>query len=169
MAIWNQRRFSDRDTATALWLPKGTLPRTYVVSSYWDILDEAIPEKIQQVVTEARRTKFEMIMMMDSNAHTTLTGSESSNKRGKLLEQFIISNGLEIINQGTDLTYESPLGKSRIDITLATPGIAQHLHKWRVNNELNHSDHHTIEFNIKTLEPTRSFKRNFKKLNLPEF
>ena len=73
------------------------------------------------------------------------------------------------INRGTEYTFESGVGKSRIDITLATPNLARHLRGWRVNKEINYSDHHSIEFSVGVDEPTKSLKKNWNKLDVIAF
>ena len=110
---------SDKDTCTTLWITKDhSIPKINVISSYWEGSNPEIPSKLVESVTENGKLNNEMIISMDSNAHTDLTGSTHTDARGAKLEQFILRHNLEIVNNSTDYTFESPVGKSRIDISL---------------------------------------------------
>ena len=102
---------------------------------------------------------------MDSNAHTMLANYSKSNTRWKTLDDFILRNKLCIITKGNKNTFVGPRGNTKVDITLATPELADRLWNWAVNSELNHSDHRTITYDLKTVE----LKRDFNKLDLDLF
>ena len=58
-----------------------------------------------------------------------------------MFEDFIVSNMLTLQNIGSNWTFESTLGKSIIDITLMTLGVAGRINSWWVNTDWLNSDH----------------------------
>lgn len=106
---------------------------------------------------------------MDSNAHTTMTGSELMNARGRHFEDFILRHNPDIANRGTSPTFETHLGSTIIDITLVTPDLSEKITNWTVNEGENHSDHNTITFQVGTPNPEVQMKRNYAKLDLKAF
>ena len=57
---------------------------------------------------------------MDSNARST-SWQDTTNNRGKQLEEYIISKQIHIMSEtSTKTTFENRIGKSNIDLTLAT-------------------------------------------------
>ena len=95
-----------------------------LISCYWDIFLELPPKKLDKAINYAKRNNYSVILGMDSNAHSTLTGSAESNVRGRHLEDFIMRHNLEIANKGTTPTFDSHLGSSIIDVMPTTPDLA---------------------------------------------
>lgn len=88
---------------------------------------------------------------MNSKAKSVLTCSEGTDARGVLLKDLmILKYNLDVVNRGKNVTFESHVGKSCIDVTLASPNLSMCVKGWRVETEDNHSDHHTISFKIDT-------------------
>ena len=72
---------SDKDCASALWLTKDTsLPKIHLISSYWDIKEDNLPEILLESVANGLSHNLEILIGMDSNAHTDMTGSEHLDK-----------------------------------------------------------------------------------------
>ena len=116
---------SDRDTCTALWLTKDPqIPKIQVISSYWDGGSEDLPQTLLDSLQHGKNLNMDMLIGMDSNAHTDVTGSNYTDARGAKLEQLILRHNMVIINKGDKPTFESHVGKSHIDVTLATPRLA---------------------------------------------
>jgi len=62
-----------------------------------------------------------VIITMDSNARSTSWHETTTNNRGKQLEEYIISKQIHIMSEtSTKTTFENRIGKSNIDLTLAT-------------------------------------------------
>lgn len=90
------------------------------------------------------------IMAGDLNAMTPAIGSKRTNARGKILEEFVAENELEVLNKGGRPTFRGAMGESVIDFTVATQRMAKKIEQWRVEEETeNLSDHCTISFTIK--------------------
>ena len=66
------------------------MPRIMVVSAYWDIFFIEPPRKLIDAIKHAQTNNFELMLAMDSNAHTDLTGDKPTNARGRVLENLIM-------------------------------------------------------------------------------
>ena len=59
------------------------------------------------------------IIAMDSNARSTTWHDHITNQRGRIIEEFIVSAQLHILNEDSNLTtYLSSRGSSNIDLTV---------------------------------------------------
>ena len=138
-----------------------------VCSSYQDITFQDSTYNINNCMEYARKNKKEIIIGTDSNRHSQLWSSKSTNKRGEDFENLIAQYGLTVVNRGNAYTYECPTGKSIIDITLATVQISENIKNWKVKQDDFLSDHKMIFYEI--LLPSPGAKglgnRNFKKAN----
>jgi len=87
---------------------------------------------------------------MDSNARSTTWYDMTTNPRGKLLEEFLASNQLHVINEESKRTnFQSIRGKSNIDITLTNNQMIADINNWQILEEESASDHNIMKFNIK--------------------
>ena len=85
----------------------------------------------------------------DSNSHSTVWNCPSTNKRGELVEDFLITNNLKCLNIGNNPTFRNTQGHtSIIDITIANYRLATSICNWKVENHLHLSDHFRISFSI---------------------
>ena len=131
-----------------------------MVSSCWDRFLLSPPSTLTKALDYAIDNNFEVLFGADTNAHSVLTGSKSTDARGQILENFICKYNLDIVNKGNEVTFDSHIGKSCIDVTLATPNLTQKIENWKVDTSDNHSDHNTLSFNIETTQPLTELKRN---------
>ena len=76
-----------------------------IVSSYWDIKRDAVPEELTAFIDHARKKNWDLQVHMDSNSHSTLFGSRDQNKRGDTLEEYLAQHGLIPMNVGSDPTF----------------------------------------------------------------
>ena len=165
--LWMNHDLSDNDNAACLWVTKNiTASRVLVISSYWDRFVLESPQILTKALNYASANNFEVLIGADTNAHSVLTGSDSTDARSQILENFIFKHNLDIVNHGSEHTFESHVGKSCIDVTLATPNLASQIRNWKVDKTDNHSGHHTLTFGISTPQPQTELKRNFAKLDL---
>ena len=105
-------------------------------------------DKIKKAIEYCKKRIFVILLGIDSNAHSDIWG-HNNNKRGNDLVDYIIQEGLEIHNKGKEYTYESSTGKSVIDLTLSW-NLKTGLRGWKVNKDLNHSDHNSIKYTLET-------------------
>lgn len=79
----------------------------------------------------------------DFNAHSTLWGSNNTDRRGRIIVDTVREENLVILNDKSD-THFSTLGTyTAIDISMATPTLAQGL-EWYLHQDLECSDHFPI-------------------------
>lgn len=94
-------------------------------------------------------TNKDIILGGDLNAKSNIFGSVDTNPRGGILEDWISSRGLIVINTGNTPTFSGAQGTSLIDFTVATTNVSKKLNNWTVLEDYeNLSDHHTITFQI---------------------
>jgi len=86
---------------------------------------------------------------MDSNARSTTWYDAITNRRGRILKEFLISNRLNIAKEDSALaTFESTRGANNIDLTVADSTMVKLLHTWQCNKQESFSDHRYITFCI---------------------
>ena len=153
----------NRDCAIALAKVGGK--RTVLVSLYLDIQKEVQPGWLDSLMDMIDSKGYPVILGIDSNAHSTLYGSDS-NRRGEAFEDFIMQYGLGVENRGTTPTFETRRGDkmigTHIDVTL-TRGVTADIQNWRVCTEYNASDLNTIKFETQTQKPEPTLIRPWSK------
>ena len=92
------------------------------------------------------------IITTDANAHHVSWGSNDSDRRGKIIDNWVTNNGLIILNNG-EPTYISNSGTfTHIDLTIASADIAVDLN-WAPQSETYNSDHYPIVINSNFSSP----------------
>jgi hypothetical protein len=115
--------------------------------SYSDLLAELPALQRGLLATVGHKT----VVGGDFNVRSTLWFDHRDDSRVPILEEFIASNNLALINRpGTIPTFRSPNGCSFIDITLTTCSAIDDLSKWTVADDLVSSDHNAIRFTVDT-------------------
>ena len=135
----------DKDSAVAI-LKNGS--KTMIIASlYLDYTNkEVITDKLRELVCFADDKNLPILIGMDSNCHSTMFGN-STNSRGKILEDFIITNSFQVENKGTTPTFRSSRYSTCIDVTLSRD-LTNVIKEWRVDDDFNASDHNTITFGV---------------------
>jgi sugar/nucleoside kinase (ribokinase family) len=114
------QQLSDANTIV-VEIIKGSL-KTILVSMYFDRenLIEHASVKIEALLRHAKGTGVPIIT--DSNARFTLWHDTLTNTRGRVLEEFITSNQLYIMNEEcSNTTFRKYMGTSNIDLTIISP------------------------------------------------
>ena len=170
--MWPIPEHCSRDMAVGLL--KGTnLGDMYVVSLYCDGEKgkRAVPEVFRRFRKIAKTEKIPVLMLMDSNSHSeVLWSSKSTNKRGKEWESFLSNDqSLVVINTGDHFTYMSKQGQTIIDVTVASPIVAEKISQWRVVDSIANSDHLSIEMLLQLdkgwTNPARTWDLSSKKFD----
>jgi hypothetical protein len=105
--------------------------------------------KVDAILQHAKRVGA--IIAMDSNVRLTSWHDTTMSKRGKRLEEYIISKQLHIMNEpSANTTFESRTGKRNVDLTLVTSNILRRISDWKISDEESNSDHNIINYNIRT-------------------
>ena len=166
---WPMMKFSDKDT-TVLMLEESAQEKLMLVSSYLDIKNEkVVTNKLASAVDFANKNKIPILISMDSNSHSTLWGCEVNNKRGDVLEEWILEENLCVVNKGNVKTFVSSVGSSIIDVTLCSPNILSRVNRWQVNEDFQFSDHRKITFQLDFAYSRLVKSRNLKKTNWTRF
>jgi len=99
-------------------------------------------------------------MAMDSNARSTIWHDATTNNWGKMLEEFVASNQLHIINEDSPRrTFQSTRGSSNIDLTIVNNSMLADTKDWEISEEESSSDHNILKFRI-NFESDKTNKRN---------
>jgi ectoine hydroxylase-related dioxygenase (phytanoyl-CoA dioxygenase family) len=121
----------------------------YAASIYLDYRDpiENSIKTIEEIVMFTKEEK--LIIAMDSNSRSTTWHDVLTNSRGKVLEEFLASSQLHIINEESNkTTFLSSRGSSNIDLTIVNNQMLPFLEDWALSEEESCSDHNTIKFNL---------------------
>jgi hypothetical protein len=108
----------------------------------WTYMDE-----LTEVVR--RMAQRQVLVMGDLNAKATDWGSPRTDARGRVVCEWAAATGLVLLNRGTELTCVRQRGGSIVDVTFASPSVADRVRDWRVMvDEETLSDHRYIRFDI---------------------
>ena len=128
-----QQRASNRDVTCALLCSK--VSKLLVTSFYSDISEQSPPFDLNLI----RDTAHTMLLSGDSNAHSTLWGNLSNNRRGDIWEELIARENLTLLNNTDEHTFSNHLGSSCIDITLSNDTFK--FNNWLNTGSISGSDH----------------------------
>lgn len=146
------------ELGVCLWL-KGRAVEMYVVSVYCTFGEDLEPylEYMRKVTTVCGNVC--MIAGMDANACSPMWFSKGgrsgriSDAHGVLLEEWIISNGLSVLNEPSEwYTFSGGQGESDIDVTLVNESAEVYSFEWRIDPAGNVSDHNVILLDVHGLE-----------------
>ena len=178
MQVWGVPKFTNRDTATVMWLVEGApFKKVYFVSSYHqDTTNEQDPARkkpvidpiIEKLLAHSEREGSQVVILADTNAHSSLWHMPKTNARGAEFERMVADRHLHVLNKGNveeNWTWsgmrDGEMRKTIIDVTFCTPGIADYATNWRVRNGAPISDHRSIEFIIPLAGTTDEWKRQY--------
>ncbi len=163
-------QFTNRDQAAVLFNLNG---KDVILVSTYMANDERVrpvvlpPEKItKDVIKYAKDKGIGIIIGTDANSHNTAWGSTDINPRGIALLDYILDNQLMIANEIGKPTFVTKARSEVLDITIATPEIANKILGWHVSEYDSHSDHKYIDM-ILDFKPNINacIFRNIKKTN----
>ena len=108
--------------------------RIIVVSMYLDIKEE-INNKIAKVEEIIKfGAGMGIIIAMDSNARSQAWHDKQTNIRGRILEEYLVSRDLNIMNEESEqTTYHTRRGRSNIDLTITNNQILKNLIDWEIS------------------------------------
>ena len=133
------------DCAVALFRSNGL--QIVIVSCYLDITNkEVITSEITNICQYAASNRFPLLLGIDTNSHSSLYGP-TTNKRGEKIEEFIMTNHLQVENKGDIPTFQSSRFSTFIDATF-TRDLAYSITNWRVDQSFSGSDHKAIHFSL---------------------
>jgi hypothetical protein len=121
--------------------------RIIIPSLYFDInrpLDTDM-QKIEATLVHAKGAG--VIIAMDSNSRSTTWHDVITNRRGKILEEFLMSKQLHIINEESCYTtFQSSRGASNIDLTVTNNQALDIVQEWVISDQESCSDHSILKY-----------------------
>ena len=91
-----------------------------------------------------------VLIASDCNARSTLWHDKLTNTRGRIIEEFITSNQLYILNEEScKTTFRNRLGTSNIDLIIINPQLLNSITGWVISDQESASDHSIIKNAIK--------------------
>ena len=148
--LWQVNEYTSDDLVTCLWKTGDTrIKEIYVASVYMDItFDTVWPPLLERLLAYCRRHEKEILLCADTNGHSSLWGSEETNKRGEALEELIFAHNLQVNNIGDHFTFYNKRAATIIDVTLSSSQTGELISNWKVNPAVQGSDHLLIDFSI---------------------
>jgi hypothetical protein len=90
---------------------------------------------------------YGVLLAIDSNSTSTSWHDTQTNKRGRILEEFLISKHLYILNEESPLTtFLNSRGSSDIDLMVISNQLLSAVEYWEISDQESCSDHSTIKF-----------------------
>ncbi|KAL0896218.1 hypothetical protein ABMA27_012157 [Loxostege sticticalis] len=109
----------------------------------------AVEVGLDRLTSVLRQSPLPALVAGDFNAKATAWGETETDSRGELVLEWAIASGLVLLNRGNVATCVRPQGESIVDLTFASPDVANRVSEWRVLTEAESlSDHRNIRFNI---------------------
>jgi hypothetical protein len=96
-------------------------PREIILGSAYLLYDDEppLPKEWERLVMSCRAEGTHLIVGCDANSHHTSWGSTNINNRGESLFNYIMVNGLDIMNRGNRPTFVTSNRQEVTDITIA--------------------------------------------------
>ena len=120
-------------------------------------------------MTGCRADRNHLIVGCDANSHHTSWGSTNIKNRGDSLFNYIMANGLDIINRRNKPTFVTSNRREVIDITIATVYVGNCIKDWHVTEEVSCSDHRYIRFTVTGIDGAVDFCRNPRRTDWESF
>jgi hypothetical protein len=117
---------------------------------YFDITEKIEREldKMEKILDFTKENG--LLIAVDSNSRSTTWHDSQTNKTGKILEEYIISRNIHIMNEESDqTTFQSRRGRSNIDVTIVNNQLLNALQNWEISAEESCSDHNFIKFDLR--------------------
>ena len=90
-----------------------------------------------------------VLIAMDSISRSTSWHDTLTNTRGRILEEFLISQQLHIMNEASNYTtFRSGRGTSNIDLTVISNQLLSRVVEWEISDQESCSDHSIIRYAI---------------------
>ena len=141
-------QLSDADSV-AVKIIKGNT-KIIAASMYFDRENQIEHDliKMESVLHHAKNTG--VLTASDCKARSTLWHERLTNTRGRILEEFITSKQLYILNEEScNTTFKNHLGTSNIDLTIISPQLLNSVIGWVISDQESVSDHSIIKYAMK--------------------
>jgi hypothetical protein len=141
----------------------GRGPREIILgSAYLPYNNVELPplKELDRLLMGCRAEGTYLIIGCDANSHHTSWGCTNIYNRGESLFNYIMANGLDIMNRDTRPTFVTSNRQEVIDITIATLHTGNFIKDWHVTEEVNCSDHRYIRFTVMGIDHSVITYRN---------
>jgi hypothetical protein len=159
-------------TAVKIKTSSGGGPREIILGLAYLPYDDAKPpppRELERLVTRCMAEGIHLIISCDANSHHTSGGSTNTNNRGESLFNYIIANGLDIMNRGNRPTFITSNRQEVVDITIATFYFGNFIKNWHVSEEVSCSDHRYIQFTVTGIDRSVEVYRNPRRTDQESF
>ena len=150
-------QFSDEDCIVAEISYGNT--KFYGISSYFDITEdiEINIRKMEHILNYSKGQG--LLIAAASNARSKTWYDTITNKRGKVLEDFlnIYNVYTYIVNHRTEPTFETTRGSSYVDLTIVNSQLLRRVTDWTCGTQESCSDHKLLTFNLRKVRQDRPF------------
>jgi hypothetical protein len=123
--------------------------RIILASMYFDINRPIHVDmlKIEAIILHTKEAS--VLIAMDSNSRSTSWHDTLTNRRGRMLEEYLMSKQLHIMNEDGNLTtFQNSRGTSNIDITVINNQLLSTIVEWEISDQESCSDHGLIRYVI---------------------
>jgi hypothetical protein len=123
--------------------------RFFAASMYFDIMKEIEGEldKIEEILEFTKGNG--LVIAIDSNSRSTAWHDSQTNQRRKMLEEYILSRNLYIMNEESEpTTFQNRRGSSNVDLTFVKNQLLKALRNWEISEEEICSDYNIINFGL---------------------
>ena len=159
-------------TAVKIKTSNGGGPREIILGSAYlpyDDVEPPPPVELERLVIGCRADGRHLIIGCDANAHHTSWGSSNINHRGESLFNYIMANGLDIMNRSNRPTFVTSNRQEVIDITIATLYAGNFIKDCYVTEEDSCSDHRFIRFTVTGIDRSVEVYRNPRRTDWESF
>jgi hypothetical protein len=116
--------------------------KNIITSMYFDInwqIDNDLL-KTEAIIQQAK--DMGILIAIDSNSRSTSWHDLLTNSRGRILEEFLMSKQLHIMNEESNLTaFRSSRGTSNIDLTIINNQLLSAVMEWEISDQESCSNH----------------------------
>ena len=118
--LWPDSRFCSRDVSACLWKTGSSkLGEIVLLSVYWAKDQDSLPFELLEAVHFCNKNGVPYLISIDANAHNPLWNDKDLDDRGILIESFLDSNPVTLLNKGDVATFHNTRGHSTfIDLTI---------------------------------------------------
>jgi hypothetical protein len=135
----------------------------------YDYAEPPPTRELERLVTGCRTEGTHLIIRCDANLHHTQWDTTNINNRGESLFNYIVANGLDIMNKGNRPTFVTCHRQEVIDITIATFYAGNFIKNWHVSEEVSCSDHRYLRFTVTGINPSIEVYHNQRRTDWESF
>lgn len=151
VAIWVRGKHGTREKGEGRGFAFVRYNGHYIYACYIspNITEREVERVLEELAQSVRARTGEIIICGDFNAKSPTWGAEREDKRGRILEEWMASLGLETANRGREPTCTRGIQGSHIDLTMGKSGCMGRFKRWEVLKKENLSDHRDIMINYR--------------------